>query len=263
MTQLEQRWLDYAWSVLNSPAEHRRECLANGSAVPGPGRVDGNDLRWPGYLGRDYEPASGVLCVGAVHREGNPANRDDGSVAERTDAELVAGAREWLTTGRSPTSDAGYLESLRSSYQQALPTWSRWQRHYRTLVEDYLGLDIGQIAWANLAKCRVAIDRGSAQRSAEGKLTRLCQRQFPAADLIEVLRPAAVLVAVLRARPGGGIVTSWGSESCAPLVFAWQGQSGHDRHNTAPGARRLAEWAPEAAAQIRARMSSAAANGNG
>lgn len=197
MTQLEQRWLDYAWSVLNSPAEHRRECLANGSAVPGPGRVDGNDLRWPGYLGRDYEPASGVLCVGAVHREGNPANRDDGSVAERTDAELVAGARKWLTTGRSPTSDAGYLESLRSSYQQALPTWSRWQRHYRTLVEDYLGLDIR------------------------------------------------------------------GSESCAPLVFAWQGQSGHDRHNTAPGARRLAEWAPEAAAQIRARMASAASNGNG
>jgi hypothetical protein len=176
--------------------------------------------------------------------------RESAVVAE-TNAELAATAREWLAAGRSGDTDAHYLARLQDAYVRALPSWSRWNRHFRVLVEDYLRMDRTQIAWANLARCRVSIDRGSKQRAAEASLTRLCQRQFPMSGLVDAIRPVAVLVAVLQARPGGDIVSSWKSPSCSPLVFAWQGQSGHDRHNTARDARPLREWAPEMATAVR------------
>ncbi len=250
-TDVEARWLDYAWDVVDCPDSHRRACEAAGGGIPGPGRVDGNDLRWPGYLGRDYCEGSGVLCVGAVHREAPLAMEATDPIIARTNRELVAGARTWLRAGRSPQSDAAYLERLRSAYEEALPRWPRWRRHFRTLVEDYLSMSSTQIAWTNLAKCRVSIDRGAAERASQATLTRLCQRQFPARELVEAIRPAAVLVAVLGARPGGDLVETWHSPRAAPLVFAWQGQSGHDRMNTDPAARRLSEWGPEAAERIK------------
>lgn len=250
-SEVEDRWLEYAWAVLNTPDRHRAECIAGGGAVPGPGRVDGNELRWPGYLGARYEPGRSVLCVGAVHREATLELHADPVIAS-TDREFIDVARAWLRSGRSAASDAEYLDGLRAAYVRALPSWSRWKRHFRPLVEDYLGMDRTQIAWANLAKCRVSIDRGSKQRAAEGVLTPMCQRQYPMADLVEASRPVAVLVAVLQARPGGDIVRSWSSQTCSPVVYTWQGQSGHDRHNTAPGARPLRQWAPEMAEQVRA-----------
>lgn len=169
----------------------------------------------------------------------------------QTNAELAEGARSWLASDRSPQADARYLERLRSAYEHALPRWPRWQRRFRTLIEDHLGMSPREIAWTNLAKCPVSIDRGSRVRAAERELTRLCQRAFPTAQLVEAIRPAAVLVAVLAGREGGDIVATWRSPSCSPLVWSWQGQSGHDRHNTAPWARRLAEWASEMAAAVR------------
>lgn len=74
-------------------------------------------------------------------------------------------------------------------------------------------------------------------------------------DLVDRIRPVAVLVAVLKAGSGGPIVSSWESPNASPLVFTWQGQSGHDRHNTDPQALRLSEWAPEMAAQVRQAVS--------
>jgi hypothetical protein len=70
-------------------------------------------------------------------------------------------------------------------------------------------------------------------------------------ELVEAIRPVAVLVAVLRAGTDGDLVTRWSSPSCSPLVFSWQGQSGHDRHNTDPEARPLQQWAPEMARVVK------------
>lgn len=257
LTETERRWLDYAWEVVNCPTGHRRACERAGGARPGQGRVDGNELRWPGYLGRRYGEERGVLCVGAVHREATPELERRDRTIGRTNAELATSAREWLAGGRSEPGDSRYLGRVRSAYEEALPQWARWQRHYRTLVEDYLGMSSTQIAWSNLAKCRVSIDRGPKQRSAEAALTRLCQSAFPIDRLIEAIRPVVVLVAVLNAKAGGGIVSSWESASCSPIVYTWQGQSGHDRHNTAPGARPLREWAPEMARRVKASFGSA------
>lgn len=261
MTETELQWLDYAWGVVNCSQEHQGRCVAAGAAVPGPGRVDGNELRWPGYLGRDYRSNQGILCVAAVHREPSPSREESRPVLRETNAALISSARRWLASGRSDESDSFYIESVRRAYEEGLPHWRRWRRHFRILVEKYLGLKISEIAWANLAKCRVPIDRGDAARRAEAKLTRICQVEFvPMSDLVDKIRPIAVLVSVLRAGRGGDIVTSWDGQHCSPRVYAWQGQSGHDRHNTHPEARPLHDWAPEMAADVRKAISQAKAS---
>lgn len=63
-TTTEHRWLDYAWSVVNCTPAHRGAREAAGGARPGPGRELGNELRWPGYLGRNYVERRDVLCIG-------------------------------------------------------------------------------------------------------------------------------------------------------------------------------------------------------
>jgi hypothetical protein len=255
LTDVERDWLDYAWRVVTCPAEHRSACIAAGGAVPGPGRVDGNELRWPGYVGRRWEPGRGVLCVGAVHREADPT-KHVGPTITRTNRELNEATRAWQSRGRSPHGDETYLRAIQDAYVDALPTWDRWNRHFRPLVEDHLRMAREEIAWTNLAKCRVSIDRGAGERAAEQKVIRLCQQRFvPIADLVAALRPAAVLCCVLKAIPGGGIVESWDSSAWSPRVFTWFGLTGHDRHNTDPHRRDFSEWAPEAAAMIRARQS--------
>ena len=255
MTATEERWLDYAWSVASCPASHRERCEALGAAVPGVERVDGNELRWPGYLGCNYREGFGILCVGHVHREGRPSDEANDPVIRKTNAELVRAHRCWLYRGRSAVEDLLYLDAVRKAYADGLPSWSRWRRHFRTLVQDYLRMNVTGIAWTNLAKCRVAIHRGNKQRSAEADLTRLCQREFaPVGALVEAIRPALVLCCVLNAKPDGGIVSSWDSPSASPLVFTWQGQSGHDRHNRDPRRRKLIEWAPEMVERYRARI---------
>ena len=250
MTKTEERWLDYAWSVINCPKSHRERCEALGAAVPGHGRVDGNEVRWPGYLGAGYREGTGILCVGAVHREARPEDEARDSVTRRTNAELVNAHRRWVQRGRSQDEDRDYLAAVRVAYEDALPRWARW-RHFRLLVEDHLGMSRREIAWTNLAKCRVAIHRGSSVRRAEAKLTRLCQREFaPVSKLVDAIRPGLVLCCVLHA---DDIVSSWDSPSASPPVYCWHGKTGHDLNNTDPNRRSLAEWAPEMARAYRAR----------
>jgi hypothetical protein len=247
-SQTEQRWLAHAWGVVTANEKHLYDCVAAGGATPGPGRVDGNELRWPGYLGRHYREERGVLVVGAVHKEASPANEQRQPVIARTNAMLVEATRRWRATGRGPAADAAYLAAIRTAYEEALPAWKRWQRHFRPLVEDHLGLDHTQVAYANLAKCRVPLSRS------ESKVTKLCQRAFPMTQLVEAIRPQAALVAVLHAGAGGNIVSTWRSAHADPVVVSWFGRTGHDQHNTDPHRRKFEDWAPEAAKLIRARL---------
>ncbi len=240
VNEIEANWLEHAWQIVNCPETHLRRCQAAGGAVPGQGRVDGNELRWPGYLGRGYPSEGGILCVGAVHREERPDDEKKNPVIGRTNRELATATRHWMASGRTATNDVHYLESVRTAYEVALPEWSRWRRHFRRLIEDYLKLDLTQIAWTNLAKCRAPIHRGAAEQRAEAKLTRLCQRDFcPMSDLIDLIRPQIVLTCVLRAGREGGIVSSWNGKLASPRVYAWHGRNGLD-----PSGRRLQDWAP-------------------
>ncbi|MBD3233222.1 MAG: hypothetical protein GF315_05815 [candidate division Zixibacteria bacterium] len=252
-SDFESKWLDYAWSVLN--CSNKQRCYDAGAAKPHPDRNDGNDLCWPGYIGRNYEPGEGILCVGAVHKELSLDALKKDAFIRRNNEDFVNSARQWLQEGRSPGADQAYLSTVRKVYERALPTWSRYRSHFRMLIEDYLCMDIAQIAWVNLAKCRVPVDQGTKRRAAQADLTCLCQNEGPAmSNLIEALRPVAVLVAGLKAGQDSDIVPSWDGPNWSPLVFSWQGQFGHDRHNTDPKRRSLKEWAPEMVAEIKAAL---------
>jgi hypothetical protein len=66
-TPIETRWLDYAIKVLND-ASHRAVCESKETeGAHGTPKLD-KSLRWPGYLGSEYERSPlRVLCVAQVH----------------------------------------------------------------------------------------------------------------------------------------------------------------------------------------------------
>lgn len=162
---------------------------------------------------------------------------------DATDA-LVSSVRGWLSRGQSTSSDRTFLLSVQDEYEKWLPTWDRWKAHFRDFVGG-LGLDETQIAWANLAKCRVAND----QKGAVNQVIRLCQEEFPIAKVVEAIKPVAVLVCVLRAGEGGPIVRSWKTESASPLVFTWDG-----RRQTNERGEKLGVWRPRAIRAIKQRF---------
>ncbi len=237
--------MTFAWRVVNCREPHLENCIKAGAAVPGPGRVDGNDIRFPGYLGRNYRPG-GILCVGAVGREPTLEGEEGEPEIARTNADMFKATRKWKKNGRSRKSDATYLESIRLTYEEALPMWSIWGRSFRPLVEDYLKRGITSIAYTNLAKCRLPIDR------ATDPLMRLCEREFiPIRDVIDLVRPTAALVCVLGAGRNGGIVSSWDSERHSPLIYPF-----HGRNSTDPAGNKRSEWAPAMAQQVRRSLKS-------
>ena len=246
MNKFEKSWLDYAWRVVNCSDPHLTACIEAGAAVPGKGRVEGNDVRLPGYLGRNYQPG-GVLCVASVSREPSPEDENKKLVIKRTNANLYELTREWIREGRSTGNDSRYLTSVRLCYEEALPNWSRWRRHFKTLVEDYLRLNASEIAWTNLAKCRVPIHLGTKAQQAEARLTSLCQREFiPMRDIVEILKPDLVLVSVLHAGRSGNIIEGWDVKNHSPLVYSWQGRNGRS-----PTDDKLHEWASNMVMEVR------------
>jgi len=78
-------------------------------------------------------------------------------------------------------------------------------------------MDLSQVVYANLAKCRQQLGKGSAET-----LAVYCQQQFPVAELVGVVRPAAVLVCMLGADPSRGQV-SWEAPDWRQLVYACHG----------------------------------------
>ena len=154
LSDIEQRWLDYAWGLVNCPEGHRRACEAAGGARPRAGAVDGNELRWPGYLGRNY---AGILCVGHINREMTPEAEARMAIpVRRRYAEQILQSRRWIAEGRSPDSDRAYLEVVRTTHEAVVPLWPQW-RDFAKVIEGQLQLDVTHIAWGNLAKCRQAI----------------------------------------------------------------------------------------------------------
>jgi hypothetical protein len=93
----------------------------------------------------------------------------------------------WRASGRSPESNAAFLQAVREHYETEFPSWDVWTP-FRRLVEK-VNLNVCQVDFANLAKCR--------QRTGPSPdpLIRFCQRDFPMTDVVEAIRPRAVLVA--------------------------------------------------------------------
>jgi hypothetical protein len=164
--------------------------------------------------------------------------------------EMQSALRAWINADRSDVADSAYLESVRSVFEWWLPTWTRWKPFGRVI--GLLGDTVRDIAWTNFAKCRVPEQRSKTYRN-PSKVVNYCQGDYPISEVVEAIRPVAVLTCVKNAYEGGGIVRAWRTANAAPVVFTWHGLHGTDRVG-----RRIGVWSQDAAEVVRARRTSGA-----
>ncbi len=202
LSELEQRWVDYARKVLEDTAHHQ-ECRDRGGspedAFLDPGATLDPDLRWPGYLGRRYS-WRGVLCVATVHRD-----FDSNGAGPQVRADIVDGTRglaEGSLTGGQ------YLEIVRRGYEAGLGRWVVGSNLGGAL--SLLDMPIDAIAYVNAARCQFPEDFGHLElnlreqakatgRKVKRSLVKLCLAQFPVSDLIDLLDPSVVIFASMPA----------------------------------------------------------------
>jgi hypothetical protein len=230
LTHTEEAWLRYAHTLADDQ-EHLDACKDLGGSPDGP-EFDPNhtldpDLRWPGYLGRDYSSGR-VLCVATVHRDFETNGAGTQVRADIVDA--TRGLRD------RTISDGDYLASVRRGYEAGLLKW---------IVGGNLGVALGAldvpltaIAYVNAARCQYPEDRDhlpdkaakQAAKAAGDKVKaavlKLCWTAYPITRLVEILDPRVVVFANAptfdRAKPDldrrGGVA--------AVCIHQWQQPAG-------------------------------------
>jgi hypothetical protein len=220
----EADWLRYAWGVVACGREHVERCeAAGGVGMPGDAIA-----RFPGFVGPDFEPGRGVLCMAHIHRYLPDVDDGEGGSLRGVEAAIVG----WRQRGRSPESDATFLSESRPAYLSAVSGWRWWKKNYQPMLDE-ARVPIGEVAFANFAKCRTVTDVDS---GASTRLARLCAKAYPPAALIGLLRPAAVLLASLQLDVGDVDVP----------VIPWNGRNGVDANGV-----RMANWLPLEAGRLR------------
>jgi len=170
-------------------------------------------LRYPGYLGPDYEAAR-VLFIGAVHN-GNKLFTDDFRTVEK--ATLL-----WRSVGRSRRSDAAYLKAIRGGYEVAMPKWGPWANGFGSVLCK-LRLGVSAIVYSNVAKCWSKPRRES--QLGEGKqdeqLMEFCslESRYNVAQLVKELDPLQIYVSARNVYDAVEKWSSWPLESERVWVF--------------------------------------------
>jgi len=172
LSLIEQRWLDYCWSVLTD-RDHIQQCEQAGGAG-----LEDKSLRWPGYLGSAYKPG-GLLLVANIHRD-----FASGQAVSALASNLVSTAKSWRDGGRSDKSDRQYLSAIQLCYFQGLSQWKVGKWFAKYLAKS--GESFEQIAYVNAARCQ-------ARRGTCPELQRLCLARFPLDDLAAFLKPRLIL----------------------------------------------------------------------
>ncbi len=186
------------------------------------------NARFPGFVGPDFEPGRGVLCLAHIHRY--LPDVDDGENGSLRDVETAIVG--WRQRGRSPESDARFLSESRPAYLAAASGWTWWRKNYQPMLDE-ARVPVGEVAFANFAKCRTVTEVDS---SASMRLANLCSKTYLPAALVAVLRPAAVLVASLQLNVG---------EVDVPVI-PWNGRNGVNADGL-----RMANWLPLEAGRLR------------
>lgn len=207
MRPVEKNWIEYAWKVVASPPSHVSTCTSlGGEGLPGD-----SDTRFPGFIGPDFEPGRGVLCMGHVHRY--LPETDDIPGGRLYDIERAIST--WRTSGRTPTGDERFLTESTEAYLASAPTWDYWQKNYDKLLTQGR-VPITEVAFANVAKCRTATEESS---TASAKLAKACSKVYPPSELIAILKPAVILLASLRLDVG---------DIGEARLIQWNGRTGQD-----------------------------------
>lgn len=173
---LHDAWLDYARRIVSNDG-HIQLCGSKGGSNP----VHGFDpeVRWPGYLGHGYQPG-GLLWVSNVHR-----NFDSEGLPPSFAAEANECIRGWKD---GTDEDDEFLGHIQAVYERGLATWKVRDQPER-LLDGYFGgfrSNLPNIAYTNAARCQ-APDGGQT-------LQKLCLRQWPIHDLVDLLQPGLVIL---------------------------------------------------------------------
>lgn len=176
-------WLRYAREVV-SDQDHRRACAARGGSDPDAVLLEretgrpasfAEDVRWPGYVGRDYRRGD-VLWISNIHR-----NFDSGGLtASFADASNDC-IRQWRD-GR--TDDESFLSEIRAVYELGLRRWTVGSWSGRALLA--LDVPIEAVAYTNVAKCQ-AVGTGT-------RLQRFCIQRWSLRSIVQLLEPGLVLL---------------------------------------------------------------------
>jgi hypothetical protein len=202
LTQLERDWLTYARCVIvDKTASERRCCLKSRAAI--------EQTLWPGYLGFGYETsAKRVLLVAAVHNESKLYI----GALNRMKC-LESKARAWATRAPGAPDDEQYLDLVRCAYQQSARYWAPdffrgppdpepgtpWGALFR--IMKALGVGISDIAFTNLAKCKLLKPRRD-DKARFAQYTRdynecicACMGDAIKAIRTDILKPSAIFIA--------------------------------------------------------------------
>lgn len=200
LTAIEKAWIAYAHDLLDD-RDHLRRCSEEaggspiGSDLDPQNRLD-SDLRWPGYLGREYR-AGGILCVATVHRD-----FESNGAGPAVRADIVEGTRG--LRDRTIT-DTEYLERVRRGYEAGLAKWVVGGNLGKAL--DALSVPLTSVAYVTAARCQVPEDWSHLPDTADKeeakatctkikkKVLKLCWADYPITQIIGLLRPSFVLFA--------------------------------------------------------------------
>ena len=208
LTELENRWLnDWARPIVAVSSRHRQDCESSGGASGEPSL--NSELRWPGYVGSHFESScQRILCVAQIHsaRELN-----------RTLGHLQGSMHQWMA---GKLSDEAFFRKLQESYQSAIAEWGPWTKTF-TKILGPSAIDQTNIAYTNFAKCWQ--DPNVTRTSKLYSAMKCCEREFPIARLVRLLR-AEIVVEITSDPKGNGGVRDWGVSEQDVLMLKGRGQ---------------------------------------
>lgn len=178
-TWYDPAYVAYLQAITPCTPEHLAECVR----ATGARRTDGlsGGLRWPGYVGTDYDKVPiRILCVAQVHH---------GPILAETGQGIQGVLRRIGTDGASPALAA----QLAEEYEKVVASWGPWVKFKKVLrnIDPVLATPAA-VAYVNVAKCWQ--DPTEANRENCRLPMRACEAFYPLSKLRQAIKADVALV---------------------------------------------------------------------
>jgi len=184
MESVQTAWVAWARHVAGAQDVHRNTCVQAQTKLRAVSedrwsRIAEPGLRWPGYLGRNYQ-RGGVLSVGIIHT-------GFASAGLKTAPEVSAAVGAHQRWVHGDLNDDEWLAATRSMYRRGLRKggWDVASNH--RFYWEQLGETVDSVAYTNAARCQWPGKRPT------DRVINECLRALPLTDLLDVLQPRLVL----------------------------------------------------------------------